>query len=303
MGIKQYENITFSGEKDCFKSYLYVAGANHGQFNTTWGRYDLPSILKHFLNTEALMVGASQKELLKGYMTAFLEGTMLGKTENQGLFQNYRLNAGDMPKTVYIQGYEDASFLNICDFEDDMNLSTATLPSTTLQASGMTKWTEEQLKYSNVLYSSSKGNYGVTLKWENTLNAKYSISFSEELVTDVDDYLQFSIMDTDDKAVNDGAYSNLDCSIKLVDENGNSSVVQLSDYFTIYPPLPVHMYKLQALMNIHDYKHYMQTVRIPLTAFVQAISGVSLKELKEISFVFDQQDSGSITLDHIGIGQ
>ena len=39
-GIAQYSRVTFPGDDYHFRSALYVVGANHGQFNTTWGNTD-----------------------------------------------------------------------------------------------------------------------------------------------------------------------------------------------------------------------------------------------------------------------
>ena len=54
-GMAQYENVTFTGRGDYLKSALYIAGANHGQFNSLWGAYDQTGSFAPFLNMESLL--------------------------------------------------------------------------------------------------------------------------------------------------------------------------------------------------------------------------------------------------------
>ena len=41
-GYALFSRWGFVSCADCFKAGLYLIGANHGQFNSTWGRYDIP---------------------------------------------------------------------------------------------------------------------------------------------------------------------------------------------------------------------------------------------------------------------
>jgi hypothetical protein len=40
-GLNQFDRVRFTGKADVFKSTVYVYGANHGQFNTSWGEFDV----------------------------------------------------------------------------------------------------------------------------------------------------------------------------------------------------------------------------------------------------------------------
>jgi hypothetical protein len=65
MGARQFENISFEGEGDYIKSALYIAGANHGQFNSLWGRYDMQAPISLFLNTAELISEKEQQDILR----------------------------------------------------------------------------------------------------------------------------------------------------------------------------------------------------------------------------------------------
>lgn len=127
MGMKQYNNISFSGEGEYFKSYLYIAGANHGQFNTLWGKYDLPSPLSEVLNVENLLSEKKQQKIMKIFTKEFLDATLLGEKQAKNLFAEVQKYQNDLPKTVYVQGYQDSSYEIVCDFEEDYKLVDATI--------------------------------------------------------------------------------------------------------------------------------------------------------------------------------
>ena len=78
MGEKQYNNITFTGSDDNFhmKSSVYIYGANHGQFNSLWGRYDSEDICNNYLNTNYFLDEAEQKLIAKAYIRSFLDSTL-----------------------------------------------------------------------------------------------------------------------------------------------------------------------------------------------------------------------------------
>ena len=64
------------GREDLFKAEIYLEGANHGQFNTTWGRFDLSMPGGMLLNTRGLMDGEAQREAAASYIAAFMEATL-----------------------------------------------------------------------------------------------------------------------------------------------------------------------------------------------------------------------------------
>ncbi len=86
MGMEQYKDVTFSGEKDCIKTSLYLAGANHGQFNSLWGKYDLMEPVNRGLNVGNFISEEEQQQVAKLYLRAFLDVTLENNSrqETQG---------------------------------------------------------------------------------------------------------------------------------------------------------------------------------------------------------------------------
>ena len=79
-GSRQFERVRFSGESFRFKSSLYIYGANHGQFNTTWGRTDSSFPHKNFLNLSIIMPPEDQVRIAKVYLSAFFEAALRDET-------------------------------------------------------------------------------------------------------------------------------------------------------------------------------------------------------------------------------
>ncbi|HVN04604.1 MAG TPA: hypothetical protein VMT86_09320, partial [Bryobacteraceae bacterium] len=57
MGSQQWEHVRYSRPGPWFKAELYAYRANHGQFNTAWGRTDAGLPLSWLLNLKPLMTG------------------------------------------------------------------------------------------------------------------------------------------------------------------------------------------------------------------------------------------------------
>ena len=125
-GIRQYAR-TDPGA-DGFAAGLWVYRANHGQFNTTWGAYDVSIGLgKRLINTRALMDADTQRRVLEVYLSAFLDCTLGDVREYRQLFRDARAGAAWLPKTVYVTEYADATFQQLATFDEDIDLTTGTL--------------------------------------------------------------------------------------------------------------------------------------------------------------------------------
>ncbi|MCZ4142535.1 alpha/beta hydrolase, partial [Escherichia coli] len=50
-GANQYHRTQFTGNNGFFKPYVYIYGANHGQFNNEWGKHDGVGLGNMLFNT------------------------------------------------------------------------------------------------------------------------------------------------------------------------------------------------------------------------------------------------------------
>ncbi|GGA27897.1 alpha/beta hydrolase family protein [Paenibacillus physcomitrellae] len=118
-GDRQYNRATFDKGASTFKATLYVEGANHSQFNTSWGHYDSSLPTGILLSRSRIMDEDSQRQIAKVYVSAFMEATLHGQSEYTKLFQDYRSGLDWLPDTSYFNRYEDGHFTVLADYEED----------------------------------------------------------------------------------------------------------------------------------------------------------------------------------------
>lgn len=102
---------------------VYIYGANHGQFNTSWGRKDLFEPVMRVFNLEQLMPGEEQRRVAEVAISAFLEDTLQGETGYRALFQDLRRGQDWLPETIYLHQYQDSATQMVCAYEEDVDLA------------------------------------------------------------------------------------------------------------------------------------------------------------------------------------
>lgn len=301
MGMEQYEDVSFSGKKDCLKTSLYAAGLNHGQFNSLWGKYDAVKPMGFMLNVGNLLPQEEQQEIAKILIKAFLGRTMgqpkggsSQEGEAGGSLAGLLTDCGKyqelLPKTLYVQSYETSGTYMLCDFEEDARLETGTAEGVLVQTKQMAGWWEEQLVFSN---GDSRGNHAAILKKEPGQEAVFCLSFPEQ---DLEGKaLQFDIMDMQE-GFQEGKAGWLEAEVAVTDAYGATASVPVDAYACLYPPFPVRLNKLQYLWGAADNKHQFQTVSVPMSGF----GGVDRSRICNIEFRF-AGGSMKAAMDNIGI--
>lgn len=295
-GLTQYNNVDFTREKACFKSYLYIAGANHGQFNSVWGKYDTSLPFSKALNVENLLMESEQQDILKIFTKEFLDVTLLGEKEHKDLFYNVQKYQAKLPKTVYIQGYADSSYDYVCNFEEDIDLTTTTMEGGSLEVLNVSEWTEKLALFSSGGSSSNKGDYKLYAQWQKGQNASVVINIPSYNAKDKN--ISLEIQDMYNADVKKEDYELLSAKIVLTDSDYKEAEVNVKDYYTIYPPLPVRLSKLQFLFKENEYKHQLQTVTIPVSEFTKE-EGFDESDIVKIRIILDNGDRGKVRIDDI----
>lgn len=293
MGMTQYENISFTGQGDYLKTALYIAGANHGQFNELWGAYDQSGPFSRLLNVESLLSEEDQQEIARVFIKVFLDVTLLGDQRCRTLLTDWDSYASQLPETVYVQCYETSAFQPIADFEEDSDLETATMEGASLSAGGMKLWTEELIGLDG---STAYDAHALRLRWQRRANVDISVP-SLDLTGRA---LTFDLCDLDSNAVERGDLSLVDGEVVLTDEDGGTAAARISDFAAVFPILPVRTDKLDFLFDTYSYKKAFATVTIPAEKFSPAgEGGFDFGRITEVSFVFN--GSGEVMMDNIGI--
>src|SRR5690554_3265195 len=145
LGARQYNRVTFEErDKLRFKSLIYINRANHGYFNSNWGRTDLSYPSGWLLNRKQIMPEADQQQIAKVFISAFLDATLREEHDYIPLFQNSDLYTEWLPDTIYLNRYEDSTFRLIADYSEDIDLKTTALPGGSISATGFQYWREDR---------------------------------------------------------------------------------------------------------------------------------------------------------------
>ena len=293
MGMEQYENIHFTGEKECIKSAVYIAGLNHGQFNSLWGKYDLDEPVNRMLNVENFLPQQEQDNISKIFIKTFLDKTLEDKTDGcTGLLTNCQKYQEILPKTLYVQSYDTSDAVTLCDFEEDVRLETGSLEGIQIKARNVTSWREEELTFSS---GELRENYAMILKWEKPKEeAQIEISLPEW--KEESKSIRFDIMNMEENEKEKAQALEVEVVVKDAEEK--EACVEVSNDTTIYPAFPVRLNKLQYLLGTAEYKHQFQTVSVPLTKF----EGIDTTNITEIILRFPEKN-GKIAIDNVKLSQ
>lgn len=291
MGEKQYNNVRFTegSEEPHLKSYVYMMGSNHGQFNTTWGRYDGLPGTNGFLNTHNFLTDTEQQLIAKAYIRTFLDKTLLDQNDYATLLKDHREYRGHLPKTVYITNYMDSDFESFCSFDADADITHGTTEDVRIRCIGMKEWKER----TDVYGSGADGeNYVLDCTWEESDRPRIEITFpAADLFKGS---LSFRIADMRGDTAED--LPEPEYIVELYDAYGNT--VSVTNPRPLYPTLAVQLYKQDVFFNSYEYKHPMQTVRIHAEMFHD--QGFDDTSVVKMALIFTGSESGQIILDDVG---
>ncbi len=303
MGARQYARIAFSGEQERFKAALYIYGANHGQFNSDWGRQDFFGPSMQLFNLRTLMPGADQEQIARVALSAFLEATLHGEAGYRDLFRDPRTAAAWLPDTIYLSQYQDSATVRVAAFEEDIDLTTATLPGATLRGENLTIWREQVVPLKRGDLESS----AVYLGWDHAATeaaAHYTLSLPE-LPLGPESVLSFSLADADEPPTPDAPRAQeprapLDLTLELRDDAGNAARLPLSHYALLQPQLRGRIAKADFMHALPLSEAVLQTFVFRLGDFAADNPALNPAALREVRFVFDRSPAGVVILDEIG---
>lgn len=312
-GSRQYDRVSFSDSTNYFKSGLYIQNANHGQFNTTWSDDEAYTVFKGFLNSKNLLSREEQQKIAKIYSSAFMEATLKNNKEYVPLFQDYRGGHEWLPKTVYMNQYEDSGLKKICSYEEDLDVGSATLPKAVITSQKLGTWYESKVDPSHT-------NKSVFIGWDNTRSKpsssiqdypRYTISLkNSQLRVDSLSVLTFSLAEIvgiqNHKEENMGEHSraesdmNIDFTIELKDSKNQSITFSLSDFSFLQNQIDIIIWKSDFLMGKKRSAKVFESFFFPIENLQPYNQHFDFSKLTELNFVFNKSVNGMIALDNLG---
>jgi len=212
-GLRQYQRVRFTDGNSYFKSAVYVYRANHGQWNSVWGAHDNGPRSGRILDLRTLMPAEDQRRFAEVYISAFLEATLRGDKRYLPLFRDHRTAGGWLPKTMYITRFQESTFRPLATFDEDVDVTTGTVPGVQLQGDSLATWRENWVQLRGGTASEANSHYSnaVTLGWNNRIAgddttkmgpaAAFTVrlpdGLARELNVNEESSLQFLLMPTD----------------------------------------------------------------------------------------------------------
>ena len=300
-GLRQLQRIGFSDSSFHLKSGVYIHGANHGQFNTGWGRHDAGFPYKMYLNTQPMISGEEQRKYAEVLISSFLEVSLNGKQKYAKVFRDLRQADRWLPENVInLTLYEDSETSYLADFEEDIDVTTVKNGNVT--AVGFDLWAEDYLQFRAGRH---QHNHALVLGWQNdsiSEEANYTIALDSTFEFGSKDLITISVAAGDPgllESINEDSLSN-DFKIVLRDSEGNEASRKLSDYKLVVPRLKIRFLKTKKLTTDrydNEWEPVSESVFIPTSDF----EGLDMSAIESISFKMNTEKPGIILLDRIGV--
>ncbi len=306
------------------KAGVVAHGANHGQFNTTWGM-DSGYPGQFWLNRAPLLDPRDQQRIAAVYVSAFLRATLLGEERFVPLLQDYRSGGRHLPETIYQTQYEDSLITPLADFEEDLDVATASSPGSTLAVSGFTGWAEEEVLFRD---GTKQGTSAVRLKigGTGTTDPVLEVGLADGFVAETDSALVLSVawnpLAPDEIPEEEWPRPPLAMTAQLLFTGGGvGAEVSVATVRSPEPPLQVRFLKSRRLNRQRyqrDIEWIPQTVLIPWSRLTppaplvveprvsplfpgSAGSAEPPVEVIGVRFRFDRSVAGEVLLDDIGL--
>jgi dienelactone hydrolase len=286
-GMAQYHRVDLTPGTPAFTAFAYLQRANHGQFNTVWGRGDAGWLNSTMLDRGALLPGEDQRSAALVLITAFLAAAVQDDDGYRAVFARPDAARGWLPDDVVVTGYVDGTSqpvrLDADAAEDLEEVERLVLRARDGQRSLATR----------VLH----------LRWDPDASAAVRIDLEDE--------------GEDPPAGRSGpgdvvsvAYGSADhrpppgVVVEVEDGNGRRASLPLDAATSLRPPLPGRVGKWPAWSSRYRVtidpawpaEHLLQTYELPLAWFAAEQPALDLGRLVAVTLRPDGDEGGSVHL-------
>lgn len=338
VGDRQLNRVRFTRRGPLpFKASAYLYRANHGQFNTVWGRYDNSPPNAWLLNVAPLLPPEEQRRAAKALIGAFMEATLGGRPGYRELFARPLAAAPWLPADVTVNRYQDGSFRPLAGFEEDIDVTTGSAHGATIRGERLAVWREADVPLRD---DTTRYDQGVYLGWRTAAGeepATYTVTvpagFAAGLLGGARggsvvlslDLARAPEEPPKAKAAKDGGENEgdsgdgggqaggaepgstpVDLAVELVDRAGVAARLPLSRFGPALRTLPSRFSKSDAVERERygtEPEPSFQTYRLPLAAFAAAAPGFDPTAIALVRLVFDRDPAGVVILDKLGFAR
>jgi dienelactone hydrolase len=296
-GQSQYARTTFSGAVEAFKASIYIKDADHGQFNTAWGRAAVPIVGRFLTSGHPTLSGPAQRQVAKVYLTAFLNATLKSQLAYRAIFQDSREAAAWLPATFIVSNYAASSTHPLATYEEDADRTTGSDPNVHICVTNLDFWREIDVD----LKLSKLGTQAVSIGWNRASHSggapSYKLVFSTPESITADTSFVFGA-----SQVIAAGYdaTPLDWTVVLQDAAGHVARLPLSHDQPLYPQIQGPAQRAGAMDGAAS-EVVMRYFHFPLRDFTTENPSLDLTRLVEIRLEFDRSPAGAVVLDDLGL--
>lgn len=312
MGQAQYERTRFSPGFDGFKAALYVKVANHGQFNTSWGRNDLGMPHDVLLDERSILDPVAQRRVMTVYLSAFLRASLNGEDGYRALLADPRAGARWLGPVVLVGDYADNRTALLAAYDEDLDPATGADPSVTITAANLSihRETYAKLKFTDL------DTHLAVIGWDERVHpsgARYGFRFADPRALPAGGALVFSAADAGTDTLPEGfkpprkdkpptaRRTGLDWTVVITDAAGHEARVALSSDDRLYPQIVGQTRRAPILDLAPHSELVLRRFALPATAFAAANPELDLGHVQSIRFDFDRSRRGLVALDDVGL--
>ncbi|HSJ26169.1 MAG TPA: hypothetical protein VK929_15935 [Longimicrobiales bacterium] len=296
LGNGAYQRIRVREGSGHFKAAVYIAGANHVQFNQVLGSDDLPNPLSWLLHRRALLPPGEQQHITGLLVAAFLEAVINGHDDFRELFRRPPGTGDVSPPPRYVTRFDDDGTHLFDTFEEDTNRATTTAPGGRHAAADLTVWREEVMRLRD-RYASPQHNRAVQLGWRDGRGA-----FEVHVPADAIRHATATGASLVLSLANVSTRMTADLTVELVAADGEVAAIPLSRFGGLAPAFGDRLWKSVLLERfmVRGPEQVLQSYEIPVHEFRAANPRFNPATLQVVRLRFDRTPAGEILLDDIG---
>lgn len=301
-GIRQYARTTPAD--DGFKAALWAYRANHGQFNTVWGRSDHGPFGGAQLNLAPLLAAAEQEDVARTAIGSFLEASLHGNDAYRGFFARPMVGRSWLPDDVYLVRSLDGATTPLTVDGPDVPVA-----GVTIRSEGFTATSTPLVPLRAI--QPDQAARAVLVRWSaGTGDVAWGMDGLDRAVPTPDpgSTLRFAL--ADGTRMDQGPTAPLDITVEAIADDGTTVALPLSIAGTLPPPLPVRLAKDESIMSttgidLHldpPAERVLQTYAIPLRWFEALDPAFAAERLSGFRLRVARSTGGALWIADPGVG-
>ena len=296
-GLRQYHRTTLPEDAGAHKAAVYLPRANHGQFNTEWGRRDFAGVGGSVLDTEDILAGDTQRAVALTAIVPFLDATLGGDPAGLAVLDDPDDTAWPDDVELRVRRAHGRDVV-LAGFGEDPDPATGTLPGSTISAGGLETWREVAVD----LRRQAAHARAAELAWDDAAGW-WAVTAPAGFAPPEDPVVRLDLAVAPDPPPGRDRVTEapLDATLEVVDADGAVASGALAAHGGLAPTLPQERLKSPLPDWATGVDPIPRSFRFDV-AQLSADDGFDPSALREIRLRFDQSVTGRVLVHEVAVG-